>query len=47
MLNLKARARSSAASPDAADPDDEEVMTQLKARLEGAIRDEIAAKNTV
>ena len=44
MLNLEARARSSAASPAAAGPGDEEVLTQLKARLEGAIRDEIAAK---
>jgi Family of unknown function (DUF5681) len=43
MLNLEARARSSAAPPVAAGPGDEEVLTQLKARLEGAIRDEIAA----
>jgi hypothetical protein len=42
MLNLEARARSSVASPAAAGPGDEEVLTQLKARLEGAIRDEIA-----
>ena len=47
MLNLEARARSSAASPAAAGPGDEEVLTQLKARLEGAIRDEIAAKDSV
>ena len=47
MLNLEARARSSAASPAAAGPGDEEVLTQLKARLEGAIRDEIAARDSV
>jgi hypothetical protein len=39
MLNLGARAR----SPADPSPDDEEVLKQLKARLEGAIRDEIAA----
>jgi Family of unknown function (DUF5681) len=45
MLNLEARARSSAApATPAADPTDEEVLAQLKARLEGAIRDEIASE---
>ena len=45
MLNLEARARSSgAASAPAVGPDDEEVLAQLKARLEGAIRDEMAAE---
>jgi hypothetical protein len=45
MLNLEARARSSAAPtiPDIG-PADEEVLAQLKARLEGAIRDEMAAE---
>ena len=43
MLNLEARARSSAAATPAAGPADEEVLRQLKARLESAIRDEIAA----
>jgi hypothetical protein len=43
MLNLEARARSSAAPPAAVGPGDDEVLTRLKARLEGAIRDEIAA----
>jgi len=43
MLNLEARARSSAAPPPAVGPGDEEVLAQLKARLEGAIRDQIAA----
>ena len=45
MLTLEARARSSAvpAAP-AIGPDDEEVLAQLKERLEGAIRDEMAAK---
>ena len=43
MLNLEARARSSgAASAPAVGPDDEEVLAQLKARLEGAIRDQMA-----
>ncbi|MBV8456581.1 MAG: hypothetical protein JO122_08195 [Acetobacteraceae bacterium] len=46
MLNLEARARSAAASPAAAGPGDEEILTQLKARLEGAIRDEIAARDS-
>ena len=38
MLNLEARARSSSAAPatPAIGPDDEEVLAQLKARLEGA-----------
>src|SRR6516162_3778337 len=45
MLNLEARARSSAASTTpAVGPDDEEVLAQLKERLEGAIRDEMATK---
>ena len=34
LLNLEARARSSAASPAAVGPGDEEVLTQLKARLQ-------------
>ena len=46
MLNLEARARSSSAVPTtpAVGPDDEEVLAQLKERLEGAIRDEMATK---
>jgi hypothetical protein len=45
MLNLEARARSSAAATaPAVCPGDEEVLAQLKARLEGAIRNEIAAE---
>jgi hypothetical protein len=45
MLNLEARARSSVApTTPAVGPGDEEVLAQLKARLEGAIRDEIAAE---
>ena len=45
MLNLEARARSSAApTTPAVGPGDAEVLAQLKARLEGAIRDEMAAK---
>ena len=45
MLNLEARARSSAApTTPAVGPGDEEVLAQLKARLEGAIRDEMATK---
>ena len=46
MLNLEARARSSSAAPatPAIGPDDEEVLAQLKERLEGAIRDELATK---
>jgi hypothetical protein len=47
MLNLEARARSAAALPATPGPGDEEVLTQLKARLEGAIRDEIAARDSV
>jgi len=44
MLNLEARARSAAApTTPAVGPDDEEVLAQLKERLEGAIRDEMAA----
>ena len=44
MLNLEARARSSgAATTPAVGPGDEEVLAQLKARLEDAIRSEIAA----
>jgi hypothetical protein len=45
MLNLEARGRSSAAPPPAVGPGDEQVLAQLKARLDGAIRDEIAAEN--
>jgi len=45
MLNLDARARSAdAPTTPAIGPDDEEVLAQLKARLEGAIRDEMAEK---
>jgi hypothetical protein len=44
MLNLEARARSAAAPPPAVGPGDEEVLAQLKARLEGAIRDAMAAE---
>ena len=45
MLNLKARARSAAAPPTpAVGPGDEEVLAQLKARLEGAIRDQMATQ---
>ena len=44
MLNLEARARSSAAPPPAVGHADEEVLAQLKARLEGAIRDQIATE---
>ena len=45
MLNLEARARSSAAPiTPAVGPGDEEVLAQLKARLEGAIRDAMAAE---
>jgi len=45
MLNLEARARSSAApTTPAIGPSDEEVLAQLKARLEAAIRDENAAE---
>jgi hypothetical protein len=43
MLNLEARARSSTNPTPAVAPADEEVLAQLKARLEGAIRDSIAA----
>jgi hypothetical protein len=43
MVNLEARARSSPAPAPAVGPADEEVRAQLKARLEGAIRDSIAA----
>jgi hypothetical protein len=42
MLNLEARARSSADPTPTVAPADEEVLAQLKARLEAAIRDEIA-----
>jgi hypothetical protein len=42
---ISARVRSAAApTTPAISPDDEEVLAQLKARLEGAIRDEMAAK---
>ena len=46
MLNLEARARSSSSVPTspAIGPDEEEVLAQLKARLEGAIRDQMATK---
>ena len=44
MLNLEARARSSAAPTPTVGPADEEVLAQLKARLEGAIRDQIATE---
>ena len=45
MLNLEARARSSAApTTPAIGPSDEEVLAQLKTRLEAAIRDENAAE---
>jgi hypothetical protein len=45
MLNLEARARSAAAPTiPAVGPPDEEVLAQLKARLEGAIRDDMAAE---
>ena len=43
MLNLETRARSSADPTPAVGPGDEQVLAQLKARLEGAIRDEITA----
>jgi hypothetical protein len=43
MLNLEARARSSTDPASAVGPGDEEVLVQLKTRLEGAIRDSIAA----
>ena len=42
ILNLEARARASAAPTPAIGPGDEEVLAQLKARLEGAIRDQMA-----
>jgi hypothetical protein len=42
MLNLEARARSSADPTPDVGAGDEEVLKQLKARLEGAIRDDIA-----
>jgi hypothetical protein len=45
MLNFKARTRSSAgATTPVIGPGDEEMLAQLKARLEGAIRDEIASE---
>ena len=45
MLNLEARARCAAApTTRAVGPGDEEVLAQLKARLEGAIRDQIATE---
>ena len=43
MLNLEARARSSTDPTPAVGLADETVLAQLKARLEGAIRDEITA----
>ena len=43
--NLEARARSAAAlTTPAVGPGNDEVLAQLKARLEGAIRDQIASK---
>ncbi len=44
MLSLEARARSSAAPAPVIGPGDEEVLAQLKARLEGAIRHAIATE---
>ena len=44
MLNLDARARSSEAPTTPAIGPNDEVLAQLKARLEGAIRDEMAEK---
>ncbi len=44
MLNLEARARSSAVPTPAVGPADEEVLAQLKARLEGTIRDAMATE---
>jgi len=44
MLDLEARARSSVAPPPAVGPGNEEVPAQLKARLEGAIQDSMAAE---
>ena len=44
MLNLETRARSSADPTPAVGPGNEEVPAQLKARLEGAIRDSMAAE---
>ena len=44
MLNLEARARASAAPTPAVGLGDEEVLAQLKARLEGAIRDQMATR---
>jgi hypothetical protein len=43
MLNLEARARSSTNPTPAVVPGDEQVLAQLKGRLEGAIRDSLAA----
>ena len=42
LLSLEVRARPSAAPTPAVGPPDEEVLAQLKARLEGAIRASIA-----
>ena len=47
MVNLEARVRSSGDPAPAVGRGDELVLTQLKARLEGAIRDEIAASESV
>jgi hypothetical protein len=44
MVNLEARARSSATPPPVVGPGDEEVLAQLKSRLEGAILDQIATE---
>jgi Family of unknown function (DUF5681) len=43
MLNLEARARTAGPPTPAVGPADEEVLAQLKARLEGVIRDQIAS----
>jgi hypothetical protein len=44
MLNLEAQVRSSTDPTPAVGPADEEVLAQLKARLEDAIRDSIATE---
>jgi hypothetical protein len=44
MLSLEARARAAAVPAPAAGPSDEEVLAQLKARLEGVIRDAITTE---
>jgi hypothetical protein len=47
MLNLKARARSSTNPTPAVASGDEQVLAQLKARLEAAIQDSIATGESV